>query len=308
MFTLKESLTPEMIKANKEERKSSQKRYHELKDIMHKNPDYVPSIDDNYIIQMNEGGYFDLIKKRDVLFSCFIYGGYAIIQAAQDALYPVWLILSPENNGFSFTSSELGWMYTGLSPNQIFSTPILFPMLSRLLTPKKVAYLTGVVFSVLLMIAPVAGLFTSTSVPVRFIRFIRFMRFIGWIIMRIISRFSGLQSYCHMDSHSVSASCSSRMEWYSWPTQPIRISVQRSMDWDKSVLPLVVSLYVKGIRVIWKSTERMISLYWNPRSFVGTHDGYNHFLLVYLQAKTFPSQLWMCFLCMCSSFTRFLNL
>ena len=156
-----------MIEANKEERKSSQKRYLELKDTMHRNPDYVPSIDDNYVLQMNEGGYIDLIRKRDILFSCLIYGCYAIIQAAQDAIYPVWLILSPENNGFSFTSSDLGWMYTGLSPNQIFSTPILFPMISRLMSPKNVSYLTGVIFAFLLMIAPIAGLFTSASVPVR---------------------------------------------------------------------------------------------------------------------------------------------
>ena len=155
-----------MIKENKEERKSSQRRYRELKDTMHKNPDYIPSVDDNYIIQMNEGGYIDLIKKRDVIFSCLIYGCYAIIQAAQDAIYPVWLILSPENNGFSFTSSDLGWMYTGLSPNQIFSTPVLFPMFSRLMNPKTVSYVTGMIFSCLLLLAPIAGLASTASVPV----------------------------------------------------------------------------------------------------------------------------------------------
>lgn len=155
-----------MIASNKVERKRSQKRYNELKEIMRKNHDYIPSVDDNYIIQINEGSYFDLIKKRDVLFSCLVYGCYAIIQAAQDAIYPVWLILSPEHHGFSFTSSDLGWMYTGLSPNQIFSTPVLFPMFSRLFTPKKVSYITGTIFSLLLLLAPIAGLASSAPTPV----------------------------------------------------------------------------------------------------------------------------------------------
>ncbi len=166
VFALKESLTRDMIKANAEERKKSHKKYLELKAKMKANPDYVPSIDDRYIIQINEGGYLNLIQKHDVIWSTIMYGFYAIIQGGEDAIYPVWLINTPENHGFSFTSSDLGWMYTGLSPNQIISTPLLYPLVSRLLTNKQVSYLTGCLFSFFLFLSPIAALFNRSPVPV----------------------------------------------------------------------------------------------------------------------------------------------
>ncbi len=166
LLFLPESLTKDMRKENAEEMKKSQARYHELKALMKKNPDYVPSIDDRYVIELNQGGYFQLIQKRDVLIACLIYGIYAIIQGGQDAVYPVWLINSQEHHGFGFTSSDLGWMYTGLSPIQIFSTPLLFPLITRLMDRKTVSYFTGIAFSVLLFISPVAALANTSSVPV----------------------------------------------------------------------------------------------------------------------------------------------
>ena len=140
---LRESLTKQMRTENAAERKKSQARYHELKALMHVNPDYVPSIDDRYILELNQGSYLQLICKRDVLITCVMYGLYAVIQGGQDAIYPVWLINSPEHHGFDFTSSDLGWMYTGLSPMQIFATPLLFPLLTRLLDRKSVSFFTG---------------------------------------------------------------------------------------------------------------------------------------------------------------------
>ncbi|KNB45334.1 protein zinc induced facilitator-like protein [Blastocystis sp. subtype 4] len=171
VFALKESLTRDMIKANAEERKKSHKKYLELKAKMKANPDYVPSIDDRYIIQINEGGYLNLIQKHDVIWSTIMYGFYAIIQGGEDAIYPVWLINTPENHGFSFTSSDLGWMYTGLSPNQIISTPLLYPLVSRLLTNKQVSYLTGCLFSFFLFLSPIAALFNRSPVPI-YVRYI----------------------------------------------------------------------------------------------------------------------------------------
>ena len=102
---LPESLPRATIKANQEERRKSHERYLQLKKTMHSNPDYVPSIDDRYVLQLNEGSYLVLIRKHDVLWSCIMYGLYATVQGGQDAIYPVWLINSPENHGFSFTSS-----------------------------------------------------------------------------------------------------------------------------------------------------------------------------------------------------------
>ena len=139
LLFLPESLTKDMRKENVEEMKKSQARYRELKALMKKNPDYVPSI---------------------------MYGIYAIIQGGQDAVYPVWLINSQEHHGFGFTSSDLGWMYTGLSPIQIFSTPLLFPLITRLMDRKTVSYFTGIAFSLLLFISPVAALANTSSVPV----------------------------------------------------------------------------------------------------------------------------------------------
>ena len=71
---LPESLTKAMRIANAEEQKKTQKRYHEIRQTMRKNPDYVPSVDDRYILQLNQGDYISLICNRDVLVSCIIYG------------------------------------------------------------------------------------------------------------------------------------------------------------------------------------------------------------------------------------------
>jgi hypothetical protein len=158
-----------MRKENEKEQKKSRKRYAELREIMKHNPDYVPSIDDRYILQLNQGDYLSLIKMHDVFWSCLMYGIYAIIQGGQDALYPVWLINTVENNGFDFTSSDLGWMYIGLSPIQIFSTPLLFPLVSQLLIPTKVSLLTGYIYSFLLFISPIAALANRSSVPVQWL-------------------------------------------------------------------------------------------------------------------------------------------
>ena len=163
---LPESLPRATIKANQEERRKSHERYLQLKKTMHNNPDYVPSIDDRYVLQLNEGSYLDLIRKHDVLWSCIMYGLYATVQGGQDAIYPVWLINSPENHGFSFTSSDLGWMYTGLSPNQIFSTPLLFPLLTRLLSNKHVSFISGYIFAFFLFLSPIAAAFNTEPVPV----------------------------------------------------------------------------------------------------------------------------------------------
>ena len=71
---LPESLTKPMRIANAAEHKKTQKRYEELRETMRKNPDYVPSVDDRYILQLNQGGYLSLIRNHDVLVSCLIYG------------------------------------------------------------------------------------------------------------------------------------------------------------------------------------------------------------------------------------------
>ena len=166
IFMFPESLTKEMREANKVEKQKSHARYLEIKEIMKINKDYVPSIDDRYVIQLNEGGYLQLVCKHDVFWSCLIYGFYALIQSGQDALYPVWLILDPQHKGFSFTSSDLGWMYTGLSPIQIFSTPLIFPLIGVLLKATGVSYMSGIVYACLLMVSPFAYLANSASIPV----------------------------------------------------------------------------------------------------------------------------------------------
>ena len=71
---LPESLTKAMRIANAEEQKKTKKRYQEIRETMRKNPDYVPSVDDRYILQLNQGDYFSLICNYDVLVSCIIYG------------------------------------------------------------------------------------------------------------------------------------------------------------------------------------------------------------------------------------------
>ena len=71
---LPESLTKQMRIENKAEQRKTEKRYHELRDLMSKNPDYVPSVDDRYILQLNRGSYFALIQDRNVLLSCIVYG------------------------------------------------------------------------------------------------------------------------------------------------------------------------------------------------------------------------------------------
>ena len=161
-----ESLTKEMREENKKERAKSHTRYLQLKETMKKNKHYTLSTEDRYIIQLNESSYLDLIKKKDILVSCFIYGFYALIQSGQDAIYPVWLILDPKHHGFSFTSSDLGWLYTGLSPIQIFSTPMLFPLVSVLLKATGVAYMSGTMFSILLILSPLAAHANTLPVPV----------------------------------------------------------------------------------------------------------------------------------------------
>ncbi|KAK8827551.1 hypothetical protein WA577_007098 [Blastocystis sp. JDR] len=166
---LRESLTKQMRTENAAERKKSQARYHELKALMHVNPDYVPSIDDRYILELNQGSYLQLICKRDVLITCVMYGLYAVIQGGQDAIYPVWLINSPEHHGFDFTSSDLGWMYTGLSPMQIFSTPLLFPLLTRLMDRKSVSFFTGYIYCFFLFLSPIAALANRSSVTVQWL-------------------------------------------------------------------------------------------------------------------------------------------
>lgn len=168
LFMFPESLTKEMREENKKEKEKSYSRYLEIKQIMKTNKNYVPSSDDRYVLQLNEGSYLQLVCKHDVFWSCMVYGFYALIQSGQDALYPVWLILDPKHNGFSFTSSDLGWMYTGLSPIQIFSTPLVFPLLGILLKAKGVSYMSGVVYAILLMVSPFAYLANKAPVPVLF--------------------------------------------------------------------------------------------------------------------------------------------
>lgn len=161
-----ESLTKEMRMENKREREKTKRRYDEIKDKMKKNKDYVLSVDDQYVIKLNEGSYVQLICQRDIFWSCFLYGFYTLVPTGHDAIYPLWLILDPKDRGFSFSSSDLGWLFTGLSPIQIFASPLIFPLLGKLLKAKGVSYVTGTAYAILIMICPLAAYANTASVPV----------------------------------------------------------------------------------------------------------------------------------------------
>lgn len=155
-----------MREENKKERIKSKERYDAIKLKMKTNKDYVPSIEDQYIIKLNESSYLQLICQKDIFWSCFIYGFYTLVPSGHDAIYPVWLILDPKHRGFSFSSSDLGWLYTGLSPIQIFASPLIFPLLGILLKAKGVSYMSGLAYATLILICPLAAYANTQSVPV----------------------------------------------------------------------------------------------------------------------------------------------
>lgn len=156
-----------MREENKKERAKSRERYNNIKHQMKTNKNYVLSIEDQYIVKLNESGYFQLICQKDIFWSCFIYGFYTLVPSGHDAIYPVWLILDPNHRGFSFSSSDLGWLYTGLSPIQIFASPLIFPLLGILLKAKGVSYMSGFAYAILILVCPLAAYVNTQSVPVR---------------------------------------------------------------------------------------------------------------------------------------------
>ena len=155
---------------------------------------------------------------------------YGAIQGGQDALYPIWLINSPEDHGFDLTSSDLGWLYTGVSPMQIFSTPLLYPQLTRLMTNKQVSYVTGYIYSFLLLITPLAALANRSGVVVQ------------WLAMLFSYGFAQCFRFFFVTYPLATLGPPSPppTEWCSSPTARTRTSGRRSTDSGRSCPLLVV--------------------------------------------------------------------
>lgn len=123
---------------------------------------------------------------------------------------------------------------------QIFSTPLLFPQLTRLMTNKQVSYVTGYIYAFLLLLNPLAALANRSHVIWQWIVILFSYGFAQCF------RFFFVTYPCQQRVLSLVpryASFIPRTAWCSSPTAPIRTSAPKSTDSAKSCPPSAALWY-----------------------------------------------------------------
>ena len=96
-----------------------------LQEKREKNPAYQPTEEERIQELLVQGTYSHLIVHKPVLLSVFLYGALSLVQGAQDAIYPVWMINPKEAKVFEWTQTDVGYLYSLLGPVQMISGHIL---------------------------------------------------------------------------------------------------------------------------------------------------------------------------------------
>ena len=202
---------------------------------------------------MTKDNYFDMIRDRDVFISCLLYGLTSLLQGTQDALIPLWLLNPISQGGFLWKQSEIGWLYTGLGPVQVIFAPVIFPALSKVITYKTNYISSGILYGISLALHPLASLTNQSAEWVCFLLLYHSLvpMVLDSLYRHVCDLHSSMQLYISL-FFFLSIPCvsfiRSHPSWFWSQTVPIWISEEKSMAWDKCLLPSVVQLYSLPLR------------------------------------------------------------
>lgn len=124
--------------------------------------------------------------------------GVSLVQSAQDAVLSLFLINPIEKGGFDFDQTDIGWLFAGIGPIQIifnhilslrmvasFTSPLLYPLITRLYTYRGIYFASGLIYSVFLLLYPLISLSNQCNLSVTW--FIILVSTVSCILIRLFN-------------------------------------------------------------------------------------------------------------------------
>jgi len=110
----------------------------------------------------------EVLMSRKVHMSVLLYAIMGGVQIGFSSIFPLWLINSPENGGFSLTSSGIGIVMSASAPMQLLWQPIVVPLLTKWLGFRRLFQCTAFYFTLLVFCAPFASALISRVPTARY--------------------------------------------------------------------------------------------------------------------------------------------
>ena len=127
-----------------------------------------------------------------------VIAGVSLVQSAQDAVLSLFLINPIEKGGFDFDQTDIGWLFAGIGPIQIifnhilslrmvasFTSPLLYPLITRLYTYRGIYFVSGLIYSVFLLLYPLISLSNQCNLSVTW--FIILVSTVSCILIRLFN-------------------------------------------------------------------------------------------------------------------------
>ncbi|KAK8803491.1 hypothetical protein WA158_001185 [Blastocystis sp. Blastoise] len=179
IFCLPETLTDEEIKKNNENKLLTQKSIKEVLDKKKNDSKYQLTEEEIELELWSQDNYWTIGVNKVVVVSCLLYLLISFAQAAQDALFPLFL-LNPKdiliiyilynviillihflqyfNHGFEFDQTDIGYVFSGTVIAQALCSPLLLPLLQKFLSYRHTYLIFMIIYGFCNLLTPLLGL------------------------------------------------------------------------------------------------------------------------------------------------------
>ena len=109
----------------------------------------------------------DLLRQRKVLVSSCLYGLIAFIGIMGNETFPLWALNEPKDGGFSFSTAEIGTVYSISAPFEVLYQIFIFPVISNRLGPLRFIRGALLLMGVMLFVLPFTSIFSTSATGVK---------------------------------------------------------------------------------------------------------------------------------------------
>ena len=106
-----------------------------------------------------------LMSKREIFFSCLLYGTTAFVQITTTEIFPLWVVTSKTDGGFGFDTSKIGLLTSITGPITIVLQLVLYPYLTEKYGVFYVYRLGCLMTAIAMILVPCISIFNNFNVP-----------------------------------------------------------------------------------------------------------------------------------------------
>jgi len=106
-----------------------------------------------------------LLSKKEIFLCCLLYGTNAFVQLTTTEIFPLWVVTSKIDGGFSFDTNKIGMATSITGPITIILQLLLYPMLVERYGVFYTYRLGCILFAITMITAPCISIFNKFSNP-----------------------------------------------------------------------------------------------------------------------------------------------